>query len=111
MVATQEPAKDVATSKDLSKAWIGWIRLADMRMVGARMRKNRQGGIIPETEAERKRARAADLITLPERIAGTNCSNCRFVTAGGWCTHKEVLQFVSKRMCCGYWDAPGSIRV
>jgi hypothetical protein len=68
------------------------------------------GGIVPESMA---RARAADLITLPSYVAGTNCGTCQFFTTGrdaGMCTHKKVNMPVSTFQCCIYWDAPGTYR-
>lgn len=57
------------------------------------------------------RAEHADLITLPENITGTNCSNCKFVDLKTkMCNHPEVNQKVSERMCCKYWDAEGTKR-
>lgn len=63
-------------------------------------------------EQRLQRAKAADLITLPENIEGTNCANCKFVKTGEnlYCTHKKVLQNVTPKMCCIYWDAEGVIR-
>lgn len=58
-----------------------------------------------------ERAKAADLMTLPEGIEGTNCANCRFVDLEReYCTHKDVDQKVSPRMCCALWDAEGAKR-
>ncbi len=67
--------------------------------------------------AQALRAKQADLIILPDNVQGTNCSNCRFVnisdkaTGQGYCRHPQVDQPVSARMCCIYWDAPGTQRV
>lgn len=66
---------------------------------------------------EISRARKADLITLPEGVKGTNCGNCQFVKitnaeqGNGFCTHPLLQQNVTNRMCCIYWDTPGTERV
>lgn len=63
------------------------------------------------------RAKASDLIILPENVQGTNCSNCKFVEIKdaekglGYCNNKNVDQDVTARMCCIYWDAHGTKRV
>jgi len=77
---------------------------------------NKKGGIDPQNEESLKKAEAADLITLPEDVQGTNCFNCKFneiidpKKKVGYCMNKKVLQPVSSRMCCSLWDAEGSIR-
>jgi hypothetical protein len=64
-----------------------------------------------EDENKLERAKAADLVTLPETIVGTNCSNCIFIDLETkTCKHPQVLQKVSERMCCAFWDAPGTLR-
>lgn len=60
-------------------------------------------------KAQLERAKAADLVTLPKNITGTNCGNCSYIKEG-FCTHKKVQQPVSARLCCAYWDAEGTIR-
>ncbi len=77
-------------------------------------RLNRLGGVIPETQAEAKRAAEADLITLPKKVEGTNCFNCAFITGKGavrYCRHPNIRQNVSIKNCCALWDAHGVIRV
>lgn len=82
------------------------------------MELNEQGGAEPENSAEMARAKKTDLITLPETIVGTNCSNCEYVgrvkkSQGikvGWCVHPRVDQPVSERNCCALWSAYGVIR-
>lgn len=55
-----------------------------------------------------ERAKNVDLITLPKDIKGTNCANCKFIDIEReYCTHKDVAQKVSPRMCCALWDAEG----
>lgn len=61
---------------------------------------NDQGGIVIPGEAL-QRAKKADLITLP---GGGRPSTQLY------CKHKDVQQFVNRRMCCIYWDAPGTYR-
>jgi hypothetical protein len=64
-----------------------------------------------EGEDRVERAKAADLITLPDEIVGTNCGNCIFVDLETkMCKHPQVLQKVSERMCCVFWDAIGTKR-
>ncbi len=71
---------------------------------------NRKGGVDYTDNASNKRAKEADLVTLPKEVEGTNCANCRFVTvldakAGtGYCNHPKVKLNVTKRMCCAFWD-------
>lgn len=52
---------------------------------------------------EENTAKKAGLITLPKKIAGTNCSNCIFFK-NGFCDHEKVLLPVNSRMCCSYWN-------
>lgn len=57
------------------------------------------------------RARAVDLIVLPDGVKGTNCSNCQFVNkAVTHCDHPKVDLPVDARHCCALWDAPGTTR-
>ena len=64
-----------------------------------------------EKPSRLERAKNADLVTLPEGIEGTNCANCKFVDLKNkYCTHKDVDQKVSERMCCALWDAEGTKR-
>lgn len=51
------------------------------------------------------RAKAADLITLPPDIAGTNCAegNCEFGKSG-FCKHPKILLPVTDRMSCSLWN-------
>jgi len=78
---------------------------------------NDQGGVF-HSPAEVRRAKAVDLGTLPTKIAGTNCGNCRFFKAKGTasgitvgpCTHQDVRMVVSERECCAKWDNSGYLR-
>ncbi len=76
--------------------------------------KNKQGGMVPSSKEEMERAKEADLLTLPEKVTGTNCLNCQFVKdvkgSNGYCNHPKVKQLVSNRNCCAYWSASGVIR-
>lgn len=58
------------------------------------------------SEDEAQRAAAADLVTLPKNIEGTNCGNCKFFS-DGQCMNENVSQPVTDRQCCVYWDAEG----
>jgi len=77
---------------------------------------NKQGGIDYNTNEQNEKAKEADLLTLPEEVEGTNCSNCKYITildakAGkGHCNHPKVRLNVTKRMCCALWDNKDSIR-
>ena len=62
---------------------------------------NEQGGVKIEGQAELKRAEKADLITLP----GGGSPEIKFS-----CGHSSVNLPVNERMCCVYWDAPGTFR-
>jgi len=57
--------------------------------------------------------RAADFITLPENVTGTNCGNCMY-NKDGICQYNDQVdlrgQPVNERNCCMYWDAPGTLR-
>lgn len=67
-------------------------------------KKDSSGGIIPQ---KMDLAKKGDLITLPEGIKGTNCSNCRWIKKEGeigMCNHPEIKQYVNERNCCAYWD-------
>lgn len=80
------------------------------------MKTNKNDGIDYQDLASVGRAKNADLLTLPKKVEGTNCANCKFVKVldedkgSGFCTHKEVLLPVTKHMCCKFWDADGSSR-
>ena len=77
---------------------------------------NHIGGYNYSEKDQLEKAEHADLITLPEKIEGTNCSNCKFVKilnaekGLGFCEHKELQMEVTARMCCKYWDAQGAER-
>lgn len=76
------------------------------------LEKNDLGGINDTDYAAIERARKADLITLPENVKGTNCSNCQWIDTvkkpyGKMCTHPKVKQYVNERMCCSLWANKG----
>lgn len=62
---------------------------------------NDQGGIDPTDQAGLERAEAADLITMPGK---------QKVTSKVACVHPKVKLWVNSRMCCAFWDAPGTHR-
>jgi hypothetical protein len=62
---------------------------------------NSQGGLEPKTEEETQRAKDTDLITLP----GDNV-----VLKKAMCSHPEVAQMVTPKMCCAKWDHGEAIR-
>jgi hypothetical protein len=66
---------------------------------------------VEEKLSRLERARRADLITLPEKIEGTNCGNCKFVDLKNeYCNHPNVDQKVTSRNCCALWDQAGTKR-
>lgn len=83
-----------------------------IRIAAADTKTDEQGGLIPKDE---ERAKAADVITLPKGIDGTNCGNCLFIKKikgreHKHCLHPEVDMPVNDRMCCKHWDAYGTGR-
>jgi len=72
------------------------------------LRKNNQGGLLIYNKEDLERAKAADLVTLPEDVKGTNCYNCMYIFDKkddiGFCKHPKVAQYVNERMCCALWD-------
>jgi hypothetical protein len=75
------------------------------------LKVNPLGGVYIDNKAAIDRAKAADLITLPKNIQGTNCLNCKFVSLVrsnyGYCMNPKVKQNVNNRMCCALWSAHG----
>lgn len=76
---------------------------------------NKNGGVNPSSPEELDRAKKVDLITLPRKVSGTNCFNCKFIKQLdrkdiGFCGHPEVKQLVNSRNCCAKWDAEGTFR-
>lgn len=73
--------------------------------------RNHLGGINEVNNSALERAQAADLVTLPQSVKGTNCFNCKFIRdiedKKGYCSHKKVLQYVNGRMCCALWSSTG----
>lgn len=76
--------------------------------------KNEAGGINDMAKNAIERAKKVDLITFPSSVSGTNCFNCRFIQdkmkGYGYCTNKEVAQYVNGQMCCNRWDLKGTYR-
>jgi hypothetical protein len=77
-----------------------WTRNAETKSVDADQ-LNSHGGLHITDAADLKNARASDLVTLPG--AGT-------ARTAVFCEHKKVKQWVTDRMCCIFWDAPGVVR-
>lgn len=53
-------------------------------------------------------AETFDLITLPKKIEGTNCSNCGWFSPykdGGFCFRTNIWLPVTARMSCAYWNS------
>lgn len=63
---------------------------------------NKTGGLNYEGKAF-DIAERCGLVTLPEKIKGTNCANCIFFK-DNFCDHKAILLPVTSRMCCEIWD-------
>lgn len=100
----------IPTDKEsYEKWWLPYFRQEGRTMA--------QGGNVSPLQSQADRAKAADLVILPENVQGTNCSNCQFVQlidekeGKGYCKHPKVDQPVTARMCCIYWDAPGTRRI
>lgn len=69
-------------------------------------KKNEQGGFDP-SPGQIAKFKKVDLITLP--VEGTNCGNCMFMKPSsqdgvGFCTHKDIQEWVTKKMCCALWN-------
>lgn len=75
---------------------------------------NKLYGVVDDETKALKRAKDADLITLPQNIEGTNCYNCKYVhdtkTEVSICNKPEVNQYVNSRMCCIFWSHSGEYR-
>lgn len=80
------------------------------------MKINDSKGIDYDSSSDLGRAENADLITLPKKVEGTNCGNCKFFdpidgkTGLGYCRHEKVKLPVTKTMCCKFWDAEDAKR-
>lgn len=75
---------------------------------------NRQGDVKTKDVEELRRAKKADLVTLPKSVLGTNCFNCKWIKSKrddiGYCSQPKVAQDVSKHQCCALWDNEGVMR-
>jgi hypothetical protein len=84
-----------------------------VRITASESKTDEQGGLVP---TDKERAKAADLITLPDGVSGTNCANCSVYfrkiegKKHGYCVHPKVDQPVNNRNCCQFWDAYETIR-
>lgn len=63
---------------------------------------NEQGGMKITDKADLEKAKTGDLITLPGKG--------KTPTSKVMCKHKDISQWITERMCCAFWDAPGIIR-
>lgn len=59
---------------------------------------NENGGTKCSSVSDKKTADAVKLITLPGESSGKSKT---------WCAHPDVEMWVTKRMWCMRWDAPG----
>lgn len=86
------------------------------RMPQFNFQSNNKGGFSYADSLQVSRAKAADLITLPRNVEGTNCGNCSFIKiidkqkGTGFCIHPQVQLPVTARMCCAFWDNKGATR-
>jgi hypothetical protein len=73
---------------------------------------DRNGGVVPSSL---ERAAIIDLLTLPQTLTGTNCSNCRSFDGTtpelGFCVNPKVRMHVNDRQCCALWTAVGVLRI
>lgn len=75
----------------------------------AKIKFDALGGIKYTDPADKARAVATGVITLPKDEPGARCYNCKFSTPVGWCKNAQVNQPIEKNDCCNYWDHPGTI--
>lgn len=61
---------------------------------------NKNGGIDSTTKSDLAHAKKADLITMPGH---------KYPSEKVWCNNENVQQWVTERMCCNFWNAPGII--
>jgi hypothetical protein len=100
----------------ISRRAAGRKRLAVPPHEGYRKGLDPQGG--PEPAVGRDQLEGADFVTLPERVPGTNCANCKFFNRdfcgfSGELNGRQVDlrgQPVNDRTCCGAWDNPDALR-
>lgn len=75
---------------------------------------NYLGGLNDLTPDALRRAKKADLVTLPRSITGTNCFNCKYLKSKrsnkGFCSNISVKQEVNERNCCALWDNGSAYR-
>lgn len=71
------------------------------RIEDAKKELNEQGGTAPQDAEQMKMAKDGDLITMPGKGTPTHKVMC---------VHPKIKQYVTERMCCAYWDAPGTLR-
>jgi len=62
---------------------------------------NKQGGCDPDNEKDLKAAKEGDVITMP----GKGTPEVKVM-----CKHPKIAQWVTERMCCAFWDSPGTHR-
>jgi len=65
------------------------------------------GGIVLSEPQQLDNAKKAVLISMPQSIQGTNCSNCKFFS-NQFCNHPQMKLPVNSRQCCNYWNAEGT---
>lgn len=78
------------------------------------IKKNYLGGMDPKTPDQIKIFKKVDLLTLPEKVSGTNCFNCGYIKKDksdiGFCTNEQVKQHVTDRNCCALWSREDAYR-
>jgi hypothetical protein len=63
--------------------------------------QNDQGGTLCTTASQKAVAKKVRLITLP---------GAKPVSSQCWCNHPDVEAWVTERMWCTRWEAPGVVR-
>ena len=81
------------------------------------LKENKLGGVNEHDKTALDRARKVDLVTLPKGVKGTNCFNCKYISAhdndeydAAMCINPYVRQYVNERMCCDLWSGVGEYR-
>ena len=75
---------------------------ADMVKPVAKEELNPNGGLKAPNKEYIAMSKRIDLVTLPGKDAS--------VTVKGFCDHKEIMDWVTERMCCSQWDNENTVR-
>jgi hypothetical protein len=71
---------------------------------------DKNGGYLFESPEALMRAKSQDIISLPLKVEGINCGNCKHSSSEGWCKQPGVNQPIEKRDSCNFWEHPGMMR-